>query len=175
MPCSLTVSGRLFPCKTAIGGVKQIWVDEWVDGYWEEPIAGVVADAATAQVLKNFEIAKNTGSFQQTINSSIDNGTLFYSQVLEVTLPVITAADSVAINNLLKARLTIVVQDNNGNYFVMGHKHGAEASGGTIGTGAAKGDLHGYQLQFTAEEALPAPTVTRSGAGADLTWTLATT
>ena len=41
----------------------------------------------------------------------------------------------------------------------MGHTTGAEATGGTVGTGTAKGDLNGYQLQFTAEEAIPAPFV----------------
>jgi hypothetical protein len=174
MPCSITVNGRLFPCKSAIGGVKQVWIDEWVDGYWEDPTSGNVADSAAAQTLKNYEIAKNSGSFQQTVTSSIDNGTVFYSQVLEITLPVLSATFSEEVADLLKSRLTIVVQDNNDNYFVMGLKHGAEGSGGVIGTGAAKGDLSGYQLQFTAEEALPAPTVTRAAAGADLTWTLAT-
>ena len=41
----------------------------------------------------------------------------------------------------------------------MGHTTGAEATGGTIGTGTAKGDLNGYQIQLTAEEAIPAPFV----------------
>ena len=54
---------------------------------------------------------------------------------------------------------SVIVQDVNDNYFAMGSTAGSEASGGTIGTGTAKGDLNGYQLQFTAEEALPAPFV----------------
>ena len=28
----------------------------------------------------------------------------------------------------------------------MGHTTGAEATGGTVGTGTAKGDLNGYQI-----------------------------
>jgi hypothetical protein len=174
MPCGITIAGRLFPCKTAIGGVKQVWICEWSDNFWEAPVAGNVADSASAKTLKNFEIAKNSGSFTQTVTSSIENGTIFYSQVLEITLPVLSATASVAVHDLLKTRLAVVVQDNNANYFVMGLNHGVEASGGAIQTGAAKGDLNGYQLQFTAEENLPAPTVTRASTGTDLIWTLAT-
>jgi len=63
----------------------------------------------------------------------------------------------VELTNLAKGRLAIIVQDNNDNYFVMGHTRGAELSGGTLTTGTAIGDLAGYTLEFTAEEAIPAP------------------
>jgi hypothetical protein len=39
----------------------------------------------------------------------------------------------------------------------MGLKRSAEATGGNIGTGAATGDLNGYNLVFTAEEVAPCP------------------
>lgn len=151
-----------------------MWISEWTDGFWEDPTGGNVADSAESQTLKNYEIAKNSGSFTQTITSSVENGTLYYSQVLELTLPVLSAATSVEIDELLKARLAVVVEDNNGNYFVMGLKHGVEGSGGAIQTGAAKGDLNGYQLNLISEESVPAPTVTKAANGTDLTWTLAT-
>ena len=38
----------------------------------------------------------------------------------------------------------------------MGLVHGADAAGGTISTGTAMGDLSGYTLTMTAQEALPA-------------------
>ena len=89
----------------------------------------------------------------------MENGVVFYSQVLEITMNNLVAADNVEMADLLKNRLTVIVQDVNDNYFAMGHTQGAEGTGGTIGTGTAKGDLNGYQLQFTAEEAIPAPFV----------------
>ena len=52
----------------------------------------------------------------------------------------------------------------------MGHTTGAEATGGTVGTGTAKGDLNGYQIQLTAEEAIPAPFV--DSYDANITFTL---
>ena len=74
-------------------------------------------------------------------------------------MPNLVAADNVEVADLLKNRLCVIVQDNNDNYFVMGHTTGAEATGGTVGTGTAKGDLNGYQIQLTAEEVIPAPFV----------------
>ena len=99
----------------------------------------------------------------------MENGTIFYSQVLEMTMPNLDAAGNIDVADLLKGRLTIIVQDVNDNYFAMGSTAGSEASGGTIGTGTAKGDLNGYQLQFTAEEVVPAPFVAADDA--NITWT----
>ncbi|NBT52871.1 MAG: hypothetical protein EBT12_15205 [Marivivens sp.] len=74
-------------------------------------------------------------------------------------MPNLGATDNTEIYDLLKSRLSVIVVDNNDNYILMGHTTGAEATGGTIGTGTAKGDLNGYQIQLTAEEAIPAPFV----------------
>ena len=50
----------------------------------------------------------------------------------------------------------MVIEDYNGNAFMMGLEHGADVSGGTIVTGAAMGDLSGYTLTLTAQELKPA-------------------
>jgi len=144
MACNITVSGRSFPCKDKIGTVSN----------------GAISDAASAITVYGFELTKNTGSFQQTVTSSVENGTVFFSQVVELTMPNLVADDNEELYDLLKSRLCVIVQDNNDNYMIMGHTTGAEATGGTIGTGTAKGDLNGYQIQLTAEEAIPAPFLT---------------
>ena len=158
MACSLTINGRAFPCKDKIGGIKRVWIKQFESTDWGTITAGVVA-AANAIAVFGFEITKNAGSFQQAVNASVENGTVFYSQVLELSMPNLVAADNVEIQDLLQNRLTVIVQDVNDNYFAMGHTTGAEATGGTVGTGTAKGDFNGYQIQLTAEEAIPAPFV----------------
>ena len=50
----------------------------------------------------------------------------------------------------------VVVEDYNGNAFMMGAEHGAEVTGGTISTGAAMADLSGYTLTLNAQELKPA-------------------
>ena len=158
MACTLTINGRAFPCKDKIGGIKRVWIKAFDADDWGSITSGVIA-AASAITVFGFELTKNSGSFQQTVTASVENGTVFYSQVLELSMPNLVAADNVEIADLLKNRLCVIVQDNNDNYFLMGHTTGAEATGGTVGTGTAKGDLNGYQIQLTAEEVIPAPFV----------------
>ena len=157
MACTLTINGRAFPCKDKIGGIKRVWIKQFDAADWGATTAGVIASAGVGGspwIVFGFELTKNSGSFQQAVNASVENGVVFYSQVLEITMNNLVAADNVEIADLL-----VIVQDVNDNYFAMGHTQGAEGTGGTIGTGTAKGDLNGYQLQFTAEEAIPAPFV----------------
>ena len=160
MACSLTINGRAFPCKDKIGGIKRVWIKQFASDDWGAITNGTIAATTGADItVYGFEITKNAGSFQQAVNASVENGTVFYSQVLELSMPNLVAADNVEIADLLKNRLTVIVQDVNDNYFAMGHTTGAEATGGTVGTGTAKGDFNGYQIQLTAEEAIPAPFV----------------
>ncbi len=170
MACTLTINGRAFPCKDKIGGIKRVWIKQFDAADWGTITNGTIAGATGADMeVYGFEITKNSGSFQQAVNASVENGTVFYSQVLELSLPNLVAADNVEIQDLMKNRLTVIVQDVNDNYFAMGHSTGAEATGGTVGTGTAKGDFNGYQLQLTAEEVIPAPFVASDDANITFT------
>ena len=80
-----------------------------------------------------------------------------------MVMPLITGNSNHEIRELLSARVALLVEDNNGNLLLMGHALGCEVSGGDIGTGTAKGDLNGYNIQFTADETAPAPVVPSSG------------
>ena len=179
MACSLTITGRSLPCRDALGGVKKVWIvssfqadatKSFVDGMWSAVAGGEIPDASQATILKDYVSPKNTSSLTQTVNASVENGTVFYTQVLSLVCNKPVAADVAEIQNLAKGRLAIVVQDLNDNYFVMGHTRGCELTGGSIATGTAIGDLNGFTLEFTAEEAIPAPFLNE--AGANLTFTV---
>ena len=166
MACTLTLTGRSLPCRDALGGVKNVWIvktaggtadTSFVSDLWVYNSSTGVATGKTGTVAHDYVSPKNTSSFTQTVNSSIENGTVYYTQVLSLVLNKPVAQDVVELTNLAKGRLGILVQDNNDNYFVMGLTRGAELSGGTVATGTAYGDLNGYTLEFTAEEAIPAP------------------
>ncbi len=89
MACNITITGRGYPCKDAIGGVRRFWVKAFdPDGSnWGTVTAGALAGAAEAITVYSFQLTKNTASFVQTINASMETGNVFYSQVLEVTIP----------------------------------------------------------------------------------------
>jgi len=171
MACSLTLTGRSLPCRDALGGVKKVWMAAFTDGLWDAVVAGEIPDSAAALTLKDYVSPKNSSSLTQTVNASVENGTVFYTQVLSLVLNKPVVADIVELTNLAKGRLGILVQDNNDNYFVMGHTRGAELTGGSIATGTALGDLNGYTLEFTGEEAIPAPFLDSTGSNLTFTTT----
>lgn len=169
MACSLTITGRSLPCRDALGGVKKVWIGSFTDGIWGAVGAttpGEIDDSTVALALEDFVSPKNTSSFTQTINASVENGTVFYTQVVSLVCNKPVAADITEIQNLAKGRLAVVVQDNNDNYFVVGHTRGAELTGGSLTTGTAVGDLNGFTLEFTGEEAIPAPFLDATSAAA---------
>tara|TARA_R110000782_G_scaffold239254_6_gene325637 strand:+ start:2329 stop:2871 length:543 start_codon:yes stop_codon:yes gene_type:complete len=167
MACTAVAAGRALPCKDSLGGIKQIWVAAFVDPTWAAVSSGEIADAVTssATVFKNYDMHKNTGSFTQTVNASVENGTIFYTQVVSCVFSNEVAADISDFQNLTKGRLAICVQDVNDNVFIMGHTRGVELTGGTLESGVAMGDFNGLKYEFTAEEFIAAPFLAMTSPG----------
>ncbi len=151
------MTGRGVGCKDALGGIKRIYVAEWSDGLWDPIVSGEVADATTAVTFQTYDMTRGSGSLTQTITADLAAGTVFFDQVCSVTFNKAVVADIAEISNLVKGRMAVLVQDNNDNWFVVGHKNGVEVSGGTAQTGQAAGDQNGFTLEFSAQEASPAP------------------
>ena len=163
MACSVTVSGRALPCKDSLGGIKQIWIAPYaVSGTvstYGAVSTGSITDMTAAVVFKNYDMHKNTGSFTQTVNASVENGTIFYTQVVSCVFSREIAADIGDFQDLTKGRVYIIVQDVNDNLFAMGHTRGVELTGGTLESGTAMGDFNGLKYEFTGEEFIAAPFV----------------
>ena len=52
-------------------------------------------------------------------------------------------------------RLAIIVEDRNGNFFLLGKDHGCELTSASMQTGGAMQDASQYVMEFTSEEPLP--------------------
>ena len=165
MACSLTLTGRGVGCKDALGGIKRIYVTEWnPDEFSWDAIAATgivegltVVSPITEVTFKTYDMTRGSGSLTQTITSDLVAGTVFFDQVCSVTFNKAAAIDIIEIQNLVKGRVSVLVQDNNDNWFIMGLKNGVEVSGGTAQTGTGAGDQNGFTLEFSAQEVSPAP------------------
>jgi hypothetical protein len=155
--CDISL-GRLEPCKTSVGGLKAVYIMNNGDAtgvtYDATETDAITAIAGTPTGYK-YDL-KGNSSFEQTINSSRENGTTFFTQTLNLTLKGITAKDLKQIKLLAYGRPQIIVEDNNGKFFYTGLKNGMEVTGGTIVSGAAMGDLSGFTLTIVGEEPVPA-------------------
>src|SRR6056300_219274 len=154
MSCSIT-NGRSLPCKSAVGGLKNIYFSNYDTTNIADltPSAGEITFNGSEEFYQ-YEI-KGNSSLETAINSSRENGTTFYESTLNATFTYLDKATQEEIKLLAAGRPQIVIEDYNGNFFLVGKEHGAEVTGGSIATGAAMGDLSGFTLTLTAQETAP--------------------
>lgn len=162
MGCSITLTGRGSNCRNSLGGIKNVYMAQWSDGMWTAAASGAtVGIAGSATDFDTYILLRNSGSFNQAVTASTENGTVFFEQTLEVVFGgAKTALDVVQLEELVKDRVAIIVQDRNDAYWVMGLTHGCLVTGGTVDSGTAPGDNNGFKLTFMAEELLPAVVLT---------------
>ena len=161
MSCDIT-HGRLEQCKDVVGGLQAIYVLNYGD---YDPITDVTYNGTTDEIsaialpsstpIYKFEL-KGTNSFETTITSSRENGTTFFEQVLAVTLKKQDVQTHKEIKLLTYGRPNIIVRTNANQFFIAGLARGMDVTAGTIGNGTALGDMNGYSLTFTGQEAVPA-------------------
>lgn len=157
MACDIGL-GRNEVCKDSVGGLKAVYFVNYGD------LGTIAYDTTNTDVIDTitgtpnaykYEL-KGTSSFTQNINSSRENGTTFFEQVLELTFKKLTVKDHKELKLMSYGRPNVIVEDNNGNLFLAGSEFGMDVTGGTIVTGAAMGDLSGYTLTLTGMEKAPA-------------------
>ena len=157
MACDLSL-GRLEVCKDSVGGLKNVYFVNYGD------LGAITYDVTNSDVIDaiagtpdayKYEL-KGASTFTQNINSSRENGTTFFEQVLELTFKKLTIKDHKELKLMAYGRPNVIVEDNNGNFFLAGLEHGMDVTGGTIVTGGAMGDLSGYTLTLTGMEKVPA-------------------
>jgi hypothetical protein len=99
---------------------------------------------------------KGTSAYTETVNSSRENGTTFFSQELTLNLKKLTAEMTTQLKTLAYGRPVAIVWTTNGDALVAGLTKGVDLTAGTIQTGAGLGDLYGYSITMTGMEPLPA-------------------
>lgn len=159
MGCILT-QGFALDCRDSIGGIKSIMVAELSAKATLTSSDGLIS-ALTLEATKNFykyEFRKQTGNFTETIEASDENGTLFYTQELNIQLSKLEVAKRNELYLLAKNDLLVIVEDRNGNYWLLGEENGM-VIGGSGESGTAMGDFSGYNLTFTGAEREPAKAV----------------
>ena len=157
MSCDIA-NGRLEPCKDSVGGINAVYFVNY------GALGAITYDATDVDVIDavagspsayKFDVRGNS-TYTENIQSSRENGTTAFEQVLELSLKKLTKEDHKTIKILSFGRPHVIIEDNNGNRFLSGLEHGADVTGGTIVTGGAMGDMSGYTLSFTGMEKTPA-------------------
>jgi len=152
MACDIT-KGRGLSCKDAVGGLKNVYFVNYGDLTITYDSDGETITTLGDGSNSAFKYELHLGNdLTQNINSSAENGTLYFEQVLSLTLKKLSKEDNVEVRLLAAGHPHIIVEDQMGNFMVVGTLNGADVTGGTAVTGNAMGDLNGYTLTFTGME-----------------------
>ena len=150
MACDLT-GGRLKPCKDAVGGIRKIHFVDYGDLGAVTLTDDEVTDMTGTFTYHTYDV-KGNSSLETNIQTSLENGTTFFEQVISVTLHKLTKEDNKELKLMAFGRPHVFVETFDGKLLLVGREHGAEVTGGTAVTGTAMGDLQGYTLTLTANE-----------------------
>lgn len=162
MACIVS-AGRKEECKDSIGGLSAVYFLNYSDETFDKNADGELTSLSGSVVYK-YEL-KGNSSYTETVNSSRENGTTFFSQELSLNLKKLTNEMTTQLKLMAYGRPQIFVHTNNGDTLLIGEREGADVTAGTIQTGAALGDLYGYSVTFTGQEPLPAVFVSGSTYG----------
>ena len=163
MSCDI-IGGRTEQCKDAVSGLHAIYLVNYADvdfpslnqyGTSENTDQIVAVQTTTAFSIYKFEL-KGNNSFEQTINSSRENGTTFFEQTLSVQLKRQDVKSTKNIKLISYGRPRIICHARGDQFFLLGLDQGCDVTAGTISSGSALGDFNGYSLTFTGMEELPA-------------------
>jgi hypothetical protein len=158
MACDNLSLGRLKPCKDSVGGLKAVYFINYGD------INAIEYDVTDTDVIDSIGTAVSAykydvhfmSSLTQNVQASLENGTVAFEQTLELSLPKLSKEDHKEIKLLAHGSPHVVIEDQNGNWYLAGAVNGMDVSAGTIVTGTALGDMSGYTLTLTGMERQPA-------------------
>lgn len=175
MSCDIT-SGFELACRDSIGGIKNIYILSGSVAGTTGDSSGLLTDISGSGIFYKFELTKQTGDFTETITPSVENGTIFYDQVINAPFHKMQSATRNQVKVLgQNPNLKIIVETNNGTddsvgkFFFAGQNNGLTLTGGTGATGTAYGDANAYTLTFGGQEPYPACEVSGSSLSAVMT------
>jgi len=154
MACNISL-GRNEPCKDSIAGLSGIYFINYSSGSYTLNATDQVTAFPSGTVAYYYEL-KGANGYTETVNTSRDNGTTFFSQALAIQLKKLDAATTKEFKLLAYGRPQIVVTTRQGDSLLVGRLYGADVTAGVNETGVAYGDHYGYKYTFTGMEPLPA-------------------
>ena len=166
MSCNI-LNGFEVGCNDSIGGVAEFWIANMPTDFaaTNDGSGEVTALSGTGLIYYKFECTNAQGAASvmndnPTVNDA--NGSSFFDQTATYVLNKMEKAKRNEVKMLARAKMSIIIKDNNGTYWIMGETNGVRLVSGDNGTGTALGDRNGYSLSFQAQEPEPMSIVTVS-------------
>jgi hypothetical protein len=161
MSCTALTRGRTIDCRTSAGGVKAIYLAPLSAADTLVVANGEVTDLELNPAdLYKYELKRGLASVTETIVGSTENGSIYYTPSVNIKLHKLTKEDQNEIKLLASQRLLVFAELNateGGKNVILclGRNNGLELNSGTATSGAALGDMSGYDFTFDGMEIDP--------------------
>lgn len=171
MACTTTLGNITTSCGANLASIKRLWIGGFESAVFTfsyqtgaGPDGEDVIESVTAASLKanedpwvEFAFRKNTGEMTSEMTRN-DNGSYYFSNGANLVFTKQDAAKRLALQAVASGECSMIIQDSNNNYWLIGAENAVAATTLSATTGVAVGDSNQYTVTLSAEEAyMPIP------------------
>ena len=150
-----TLQGVQFDCNANLAGIKNVWLSYYDDATVEIDNSAHTATVTldTAVTWYNYSFARNSSSLNSVLTKDDANGTRYYTNTLTLVFNKLEAQKHLEAMALAAEKLIALVEDNNGNIWVLGADSYVSGVSEEVGTGASADDRNGYSVTIEGTSA----------------------
>lgn len=154
MACNTIKEFTLDRCDSNLGGVKKVWLANYVENAATIGESGATEGLVTAFTSGitwyEYEMRKNTASLTSTLNVG-DEGGVYVTSELAMVFSKMDTPKRLAMVALAKGECMALVKDANNKYWFLGKDNPVTSSAGTGETGTGKADPNHYTVTLLDE------------------------
>lgn len=160
MACLNISSGKTFTCLENSGGIRRAWIANAEDtlaptvSATSSMITGLnmVGGTASGNVYYLFEFKKNTGELKTSTQITDINGTVGFNGELKLRFYQNSQENFTQLESLVYNTTSIIVEDLNGRYWLLGEKRFCDVSALDVDWGKSASDFNGQDITFAYSE-----------------------
>lgn len=150
MACSQTLSSySIGECFSSKGGIKKIWIANYVENAFTLTTGGTVSGISTGATWYAQELRKGTGSMTSTYNYDEANGSSYWQTDAVIIYSKMQKDNRLQTAALAKGDLMVVVEDENGTHFALGVEEPVKVTSGEGVTGTGRSDANQYSVTLS--------------------------
>jgi hypothetical protein len=165
MACTTTLTSISTSCGANLASIKKLWIGGFESATFTYDVetgvgpdgTDVIEDVKTAVLKANeaawveFAFKKNTSELTSELTVN-DNGSHYYTNSVNLVFAKIDNTKRLAIEATASGECSMIVLDNNGQYWLIGGEVAVTATSMSATTGVAVGDSNQYSLTLSADE-----------------------
>lgn len=152
----LFTGGYSLGCKDNTGGIQEVYIANFSGNTtYVYDSNNVITGITSAPTYYTFEQRNENAELLQEGQHSVENGTNFWLQTLNLIFHKNESDSRNLVLLLAKAQLSVIALDQNGKYWILGKRNGADLTTSNSNFGKAYGDLNGSNISIVGKEPEP--------------------